>query len=171
MISRAPHGVEPHLPTSGSRDGLYLVLMRLRERNTRQKSSPGAEVEAGLSRSCSRSSCRPRDRLHRAGIRPSVGTVGCALDPMADVWVATYKHELVRGRVFRGMEHVDHETLRWIVTVIRECDPKPDDKAATVRSRRAVRSRLIRPSASTTNFNASGVSTLASWSQPTQFEV
>ncbi len=55
------------------------------------------------------------DHLYRAGVRPSIGTVGCALDnAMAESWVATYKHELVRGRVFPGMEHAEHETLQWI---------------------------------------------------------
>ena len=54
-------------------------------------------------------------RLHRAGVRPSIGTVGCALDnAMAESWVATYKHEMIRGRVLPGMEPAEHETLQWI---------------------------------------------------------
>ena len=33
---------------------------------------------------------------------------------MAEAWVATYKAELVAGRVFPSFEHAEHETLTWI---------------------------------------------------------
>ncbi len=33
---------------------------------------------------------------------------------MAEVWVATFKTELVEGRRFPSFEHVEHETLHWI---------------------------------------------------------
>jgi len=40
-------------------------------------------------------------RLAELGITPSVGSVGDALDnAMAESWVATYKSELVAGRVY-----------------------------------------------------------------------
>jgi putative transposase len=54
------------------------------------------------------------DRLDDHGIAPSVGSRGDAYDnAMAEAWVATYKTELVAGRL-DSFEHLEHETLRWI---------------------------------------------------------
>ena len=54
------------------------------------------------------------DRLDEHGIAPSVGSRGDAYDnAMAEAWVATYKTELVQGRLL-SFEHLEHETLRWI---------------------------------------------------------
>jgi putative transposase len=54
------------------------------------------------------------DRLDEHGIAPSVGSKGDAYDnAMAEAWVATYKTELVQGRLL-SFEHLEHETLRWI---------------------------------------------------------
>jgi putative transposase len=54
------------------------------------------------------------DRLDEHGIAPSVGSRGDAYDnAMAEAWVATYKTELVCGRL-QSFEHLEHETLRWI---------------------------------------------------------
>ena len=54
------------------------------------------------------------DRLDEHGIAPSVGSRGDAYDnAMAEAWVATYKTELVAGRLL-SFEHLEHETLRWI---------------------------------------------------------
>jgi putative transposase len=54
------------------------------------------------------------DRLDEHGIAPSLGSTGDAYDnAMAEAWVATYKSELVAGRL-QSFEHLEHETLRWI---------------------------------------------------------
>ena len=54
------------------------------------------------------------DRLDEHGIAPSLGSRGDAYDnAMAEAWVATYKTELVQGRLL-SFEHLEHETLRWI---------------------------------------------------------
>ncbi len=54
------------------------------------------------------------DRLDEHGIAPSVGSRGDAYDnAMAEAWVATYKTELISGRL-QSFEHLEHETLRWI---------------------------------------------------------
>jgi putative transposase len=54
------------------------------------------------------------DRLDEHGIAPSLGSKGDAYDnAMAEAWVATYKSELVAGRLL-SYEHIEHETLQWI---------------------------------------------------------
>lgn len=54
------------------------------------------------------------DRLDQHGIAPSLGSRGDAYDnAMAEAWVATYKSELVQGRLL-SYEHLEHETLQWI---------------------------------------------------------
>jgi putative transposase len=54
------------------------------------------------------------DRLDEHQIAPSVGSRGDAYDnAMAAAWVATYKTELVQGRLL-SFEHLEHETLTWI---------------------------------------------------------
>jgi transposase InsO family protein len=49
------------------------------------------------------------------GVLASVGSVGDALDnAIAEAWVASFKCELVDGRIFPSYEHAEHETLSWI---------------------------------------------------------
>ena len=48
-------------------------------------------------------------------IAPSVGSKGDAYDnAMAEAWVATFKNELVDGRRFPSLEHLEYEVLDWI---------------------------------------------------------
>ena len=55
------------------------------------------------------------DRVADAGMLPSIGTVGDALDnALAESWVATIKAELVQGRIFASVEQAEHEVLAWI---------------------------------------------------------
>jgi transposase InsO family protein len=55
------------------------------------------------------------DRVAEAGMLPSIGSVGDALDnAMAESWVATIKAELVQGRIFTSFEQAEHEVLAWI---------------------------------------------------------
>ena len=55
------------------------------------------------------------DRVAGAGMLPSIGSVGDALDnAMAESWVATIKAELVQGRIFPSLERAEHEVLEWI---------------------------------------------------------
>ena len=55
------------------------------------------------------------DRVAEAGMVPSIGSVGDALDnAMAESWVATIKAELVQGRIFTSLEQAEHEVLGWI---------------------------------------------------------
>ena len=54
------------------------------------------------------------DHLDDHGIAPSLGSRGDAYDnAMAESWVASYKSELVQGRLL-SYEHLEHETLEWI---------------------------------------------------------
>jgi putative transposase len=60
-------------------------------------------------------SLRYTDRLDELGIAPSVGSVGDAYDnAMAEAWVATYKSELVDGRLYPSFEHAEQAALSWI---------------------------------------------------------
>ncbi len=55
------------------------------------------------------------DRVAEAGMVPSIGSVGDALDnAMAESWVATIKAELIQGRIFASFEQAEHEVLEWI---------------------------------------------------------
>lgn len=55
------------------------------------------------------------DRVADAGMVPSIGSVGDALDnAMAESWVATIKAELIQGRIFANFEQAEHEVLEWI---------------------------------------------------------
>lgn len=50
-----------------------------------------------------------------AGMRPSIGRVGDALDnAMAEAWVATIKSELIQGQIFPSLEAAEHAVLGWI---------------------------------------------------------
>ncbi len=60
-------------------------------------------------------SCSYTERVADAGMRPSVGSVGDALDnAMAESWVATIKSELIQGRIYPGLEAAEHQILEWI---------------------------------------------------------
>jgi putative transposase len=55
------------------------------------------------------------DRLDELDIAPSVGSKGDAYDnAMAEAFVATFKGELIQGRLLPSYEHAEHETLSWI---------------------------------------------------------
>ncbi len=55
------------------------------------------------------------DRVADAGMLPSIGSVGDALDnARAESWVATIKAELIQGRIFPSFEQAEHEVLGWI---------------------------------------------------------
>ncbi len=55
------------------------------------------------------------ERVAEAGMRPSVGSVGDALDnAMAESWVATIKSELIQGRIYPGLADAEHQILEWI---------------------------------------------------------
>lgn len=55
------------------------------------------------------------DRVADAGMRPSVGSVGDALDnAMAEAWVATFKAEAIQGRILKGLADAEHEALGFI---------------------------------------------------------
>lgn len=55
------------------------------------------------------------DKVAEAGMRPSIGTVGDALDnAMAEAWVATIKSELVQGRIYPSLEVLEHAVMDWI---------------------------------------------------------
>lgn len=55
------------------------------------------------------------EKVADAGMTPSIGTVGDALDnAMAEAWVATIKTELVQGRIYPSLETAEHEILGWI---------------------------------------------------------
>jgi putative transposase len=75
---------------------------------------PGPGLVAHTDRGSQYTSLHYTDRLDEHGIAPSVGSRGDAYDnAMAEAWVATYKSELVTGRL-QSFEHLGHETLRWI---------------------------------------------------------
>jgi putative transposase len=75
---------------------------------------PPAGLVAHTDRGSQYTSLHYTDRLDDHGIAPSVGSRGDAYDnAMAEAWVATYKTELVCGRL-QSFEHLEHETLRWI---------------------------------------------------------
>lgn len=55
------------------------------------------------------------ERVATAGMQPSIGTVGDALDnAMAEAWVATIKSELIGGRVYASLAEAEHQVLGWI---------------------------------------------------------
>lgn len=55
------------------------------------------------------------DRVADAGMLPSVGSVGDALDnAMAESWVATFKAEAIQGRILAGLADAEHEALGFI---------------------------------------------------------
>jgi transposase InsO family protein len=71
------------------------------------------ELVAHTDRGSQYTSLHYTDRLDEHGIAPSVGSRGDAYDnAMAEAWVATYKSELVQGRLL-SYEHLEHETLQW----------------------------------------------------------
>ena len=61
-------------------------------------------------------SIRYTERLAEAGIEPSVGSVGDSYDnAMAETVNGLYKSELIyRKGPWRGLEHVELETLDWV---------------------------------------------------------
>jgi putative transposase len=60
-------------------------------------------------------SCAYTDKVAEAGMQPSIGTVGDALDSaMAESWVATIKSESAQRRIYPGIEIADTEILEWI---------------------------------------------------------
>jgi transposase InsO family protein len=76
---------------------------------------PGAGLIAHTDRGSQYTSVHYTARLDELGIAPSVGSKGDAYDnAMAEAWVGTFKAELVAGRVFRSLEHAEHEVLPWI---------------------------------------------------------
>lgn len=76
---------------------------------------PEAGLIAHSDRGSQYTSIRYTQRLAELGIAPSVGSRGDAFDnAMAEAWVATFKAELLNGRVFPSFEHAEHETLAWI---------------------------------------------------------
>jgi putative transposase len=90
-----------------------LVLDALEMANGLRRPAPG--LIAHTDRGSQYTSIRYTDRLDEIGAAPSVGSKGDAYDnAMAEAWVATYKSELVDGRRFPSLEHVEHETLHWI---------------------------------------------------------
>ena len=56
------------------------------------------------------------ERLVEAGVDPSVGSVGDAYDnALAESQIGLYKTELIRPEgPWRGVEHVELETLNWV---------------------------------------------------------
>jgi transposase InsO family protein len=55
------------------------------------------------------------DRVADAGMLPSVGSVGDALDnAMAESWVATFKAEAIQGRILAGLADAEYEALGFI---------------------------------------------------------
>jgi len=55
------------------------------------------------------------ERLDELAIAPSVGSKGDAYDnAMAEAFVAIYKSECVRNRLYPSFEHAEHEALEWI---------------------------------------------------------
>lgn len=90
-----------------------LVLDALEMANGLRRPTPG--LIAHTDRGSQYTSIRYTDRLDELGAAPSVGSRGDAYDnAMAEAWVATFKSELVDGRRFPSLEHVEHETLHWI---------------------------------------------------------
>ena len=61
-------------------------------------------------------SIRYTERLAKASIEPSVGSVGDSYDnAMAESIIALYKTEVIRhSGPWRNMEHVEFETLKWV---------------------------------------------------------
>jgi putative transposase len=55
-------------------------------------------------------------RLVEAGVDPSVGSVGDALDnALAETTVGSFKNELIRRQgPWRDVDHVEVETLNWV---------------------------------------------------------
>jgi transposase InsO family protein len=95
-----------HMPSSVVCDALEMAV------GLRQPARGG--LGAHTDRGSQYTSLRYTDRLEEHGIAPSVGSRGDAYDnAMAEAWVATYKTELVAGRLL-SFEHLEHETLRWI---------------------------------------------------------
>jgi putative transposase len=75
---------------------------------------PSAGLVAHTDRGSQYTSLHYTDGLDKHGIAPSIGSRGDAYDnAMAEAWVATYKSELVQGRLL-NFEHLEHETLTWI---------------------------------------------------------
>jgi putative transposase len=55
------------------------------------------------------------EKVAAAGMTPSIGTVGDALDnAMAEAWVATIKAELIQGRIYPSLEAAEYAVLDWI---------------------------------------------------------
>lgn len=55
------------------------------------------------------------ERLIEAGVDASVGSVGDAYDALAESQIGLYKAELIRPEgPWRGVEHVELETLNWV---------------------------------------------------------
>jgi putative transposase len=76
---------------------------------------PGEGLIAHSDRGSQYTSIRYTERLEELGAAPSVGSRGDAYDnSMAEAWVATFKSELVDGRLFPSFEHAEHEVLHWI---------------------------------------------------------
>jgi len=61
-------------------------------------------------------SIRYTERLKEAGIEPSVGSVGDSYDnALAETIIGLYKTEVIHHiGPWRGMEHVEFETLKWV---------------------------------------------------------
>lgn len=61
-------------------------------------------------------SIRYTERLREAGIEPSVGSVGDSYDnALAETIIGLYKTEVIQERgPWRGVEHVEFETLDWV---------------------------------------------------------
>jgi len=75
---------------------------------------PKKKLVAHTDRGSQYTSLHYTDRLDEHGIAPSVGSKGDAYDnAMAESWVATYKTELVAGRLV-SYERLEHDTLAWI---------------------------------------------------------
>jgi putative transposase len=90
-----------------------LVLDALEMANGLRRPDPG--LIAHSDRGSQYTSLTYTDRLDELEIAPSVGSRGDAYDKaMAEAWVATFKNELVDGRRFPSVEHVEHEVLEWI---------------------------------------------------------
>lgn len=90
-----------------------LVLEALEMANGLRRPAEG--LIAHSDHGCQYTSIAYSDRLAELGIARSLGSKGDALDnAMAEAWVATYKCELVEGRVFASFESAEHETLAWI---------------------------------------------------------
>ncbi len=65
---------------------------------------------------CKADSIRYTERLAKAGIEPSVGSVGDAYDnALAETIIGLYKTEVIRRRSsWKTMEEVELETFKWV---------------------------------------------------------